>query len=76
METQTSAGKMGVTSIALFNLCAVLVLDSLTASASIGVSVIGWWIVTFIVFFIPYGLITSELGTTYPGDGGIYDWVK
>ena len=72
-ETQD---KMGVTSIALFTLCAVLVVDTLTASASIGVSSIGWWIVMMIFFVIPYGLITSELSTTYPGDGGIYDWVK
>lgn len=72
-ETQ---GKMGVMSIALFTLCAVLVVDTLTASASIGVSSIGWWVVMLIFFVIPYGLITSELSTTYPGDGGIYDWVK
>lgn len=72
-ETQ---GKMGVMSIALFTLCAVLVVDTLTASASIGVSSIGWWVVMLIFFVIPYGFITSELSTTYPGDGGIYDWVK
>lgn len=34
--------KMGITPIALFSLCAVLVVDTLTASASIGVSSIGW----------------------------------
>ena len=26
-------------------------------------------------FLLPYGLISAELGTTYIGDGGIYDWV-
>lgn len=69
-------GKMGVASIALFTLCAVLVVDTLTASASIGVSAIGWWVLMLIFFVIPYGLITSELSTAYPGEGGIYDWVK
>lgn len=63
-ETQ---GKMGVTGIALFTLCAVLVVDTLTASASIGVSAIGWWVLMLVFFVIPYGLITSELSTTYPG---------
>ncbi|WIH24619.1 APC family permease [Photobacterium damselae] len=67
---------MGPGNIALFCLCAVIVIDTLTASASIGVSSIGWWLVTLFVFVIPYGLITSELSTSYPGDGGIYDWVK
>lgn len=76
METAVSGNKMGVGKTALFSLCAVIVLDTLTAAAAMGPSAIGWWIVTFIVFVIPYGLITSELSTTYPGDGGIYDWVQ
>ena len=29
-----------------------------------------------ILFFIPYGLISAELGTTYPEQGGIYAWVR
>ncbi len=28
------------------------------------------------LFFIPYGLITAELGTTYPEQGGLYIWVR
>ncbi|MEZ9465114.1 amino acid permease, partial [Vibrio splendidus] len=59
-----------------FSLCAVLVVDTLTASASIGVSSIGWWLLILVVFVLPYGLITSELSSAYPGEGGIYDWVK
>ncbi|KAA8597738.1 Agmatine/putrescine antiporter associated with agmatine catabolism [Vibrio cyclitrophicus] len=68
--------KMGITPLALFSLCAVLVVDTLTASASIGVSSIGWWLLILVVFVLPYGLITSELSSAYPGEGGIYDWVK
>lgn len=68
--------KMGVGSVALFSLCAVIAVDTLCASAAIGVSSIGWWVATLIIFIIPYGLITSELSTTYPGEGGIYNWVK
>ncbi|PNH90153.1 APC family permease [Vibrio diazotrophicus] len=68
--------KMGVTPLALFSLCAVLVVDTLTASASIGVSSLGWWALILVVFVLPYGLITSELSSAYPGEGGIYDWVK
>ena len=74
--SNTATGKMGLTSLTLFSVCAVLVVDGLTASASIGPSSISWWIITLVLFVIPYGLISSELGTTYPGDGGIYDWVK
>ena len=75
MSTE-STGKMGLASLTLFSVCAVLVVDGLTASASIGPSSITWWLITLVLFVIPYGLISSELGTTYPGEGGIYDWVK
>ena len=29
-----------------------------------------------LTFLLPYGLISSELGTTYDSEGGIYDWVR
>jgi amino acid transporter len=60
----------------LFTVSAILLLDTLAASASIGVSSITWWILLGILFFIPYGLISAELGTTYPEQGGIYAWVR
>ena len=60
----------------LFTVCAILVMDTLTASAKIGASSISWWVITLVIFFIPYGLITAELGTTYPEQGGLYIWVK
>ena len=28
-----------------------------------------------VTFFVPYGMISSELGTTYKGEGGLYDWI-
>ncbi len=60
----------------LFTVCAILVIDTLAPSAAIGTSSISWWIITLLLFFIPYGLITAELGTTYPEQGGLYIWVK
>ena len=60
----------------LFTVCAIMVIDTLAASASIGASSITWWVITLVLFFIPYGLITAELGSTYPEEGGIYVWIK
>lgn len=60
----------------LFTVCAILIIDQLAASASIGVQSIFWWVLTLVLFFIPYGLITSELGSAYPEEGGIYAWVR
>jgi glutamate:GABA antiporter len=60
----------------LFTVCAILVIDTLASSASIGASSITWWIITLLLFFIPYGLITAEMGSTYPDQGGLYIWIK
>ncbi len=62
--------------LTLFTVCAILVIDQLSASASIGVQSIFWWVFTLVLFFIPYGLITSELGSSLPQEGGIYSWVR
>lgn len=60
----------------LFTVCAILVIDQLAASASIGVQSIFWWVFTLVLFFIPYGLITAEMGSALPQEGGIYSWVR
>ena len=44
--------------------------------AAIGNSQYFWWIFMMITFLLPYGLIAAELGTTYDGEGGIYDWIS
>ena len=62
--------------ITLFSVCAILVIDQLAASAAIGSSAIFWWVFTLVLFFIPYALISAELGTAYPEEGGIYAWVR
>lgn len=67
---------MGPLDVTLFTVSAILVVDQLTASASIGVSAIGWWVLTIVLFLVPSGLITAELATAYPEQGGIYAWVR
>lgn len=67
---------MGPLDVTLFTVSAMLVVDQLTASASIGTDTIGWWILAIVFFLVPYGLITAELATAYPEQGGIYVWIK
>jgi amino acid transporter len=62
--------------VTLFTVCAILVIDQLAASAAIGPSAIFWWVFTLIAFFVPYALISAELGSAYPEEGGIYAWVR
>ena len=68
--------KVNLTSTVLFTVCSILVLDTFVAPAIIGVSSITVWIISAIFFFIPYGLLSSELGASFPSDGGIVHWVE
>ncbi|WP_289628197.1 APC family permease [Listeria ilorinensis] len=60
----------------LMAVCVILVVESAAPAAAIGSSQFFWWIALLILFFLPYGMISAELGTTYDDEGGIYDWVK
>ena len=58
-------------------ICVVFVAEAAAPAAAIGNSQYFWWILLIITFLLPYGMIVSELGSTYPDDeGGVYDWVK
>lgn len=67
---------LNILDLILFTVCGIVVLDTVAASAAIGVQSITWWIISVILFFIPYGLVTAELGSSWPEEGGIYVWVK
>lgn len=57
-------------------ICVVFVAEAAAPVAAIGNSQYFWWIFLMLTFLLPYGLIASELGTTYDGEGGLYDWVR
>ena len=60
----------------LGTVCLTLVCESVMPAAAIGNTQYFWWILLLVGFCVPYGMITAELGTTYPSEGGMYDWVK
>jgi len=60
----------------LGTVCLTLVCESVMPTAAIGNTQYFWWILLLIGFCVPYGMITAELGTAYPSEGGMYDWVK
>jgi amino acid transporter len=74
--TPAFARVLGRADLLLFSVSAILTIDTLASAASMGVSWFGWWAVTMVVFFVPYGLITAELGAAWPGEGGLYVWVR
>ncbi|MBP2620705.1 APC family permease [Streptococcus panodentis] len=67
--------KFSLFSAVLSVICVVFVAEAAAPVAAIGNSQFFWWLFLLLAFLLPYGLISSELGTAYIGDGGIYDWV-
>jgi amino acid transporter len=72
----TFARVLGRADLLLFSVSAILTIDTLASAASLGVSWFTWWGITMVVFFVPYGLMTAELGAAWPGEGGVYVWVR
>ena len=59
-----------------FTVAAILALDTIGAVSSQGAQAIFWIVVSGITFLIPYGLLTAELGTAFPVEGAVYEWVR
>ena len=68
--------KFSFISVILSVICVVFVAEAAAPAAAIGNQQFFWWIFLIITFLLPYGLVVSELGTTYDDEGGLYDWVR
>jgi amino acid transporter len=60
----------------LFSVAAIMLLSQVPITAKEGPAVFFWTVLILALFFIPYGLMTAELGSAYADTGGIYSWVK
>jgi amino acid transporter len=67
---------LGLRDLVLFNLVAVLGLRWLATAAKSGPSAIALWLLAALFFFVPQGLVVTELSSRYPEEGGIYQWTK
>jgi amino acid transporter len=70
------ARRLGVRSLALISLAAVLSLRIFPSVAQDGWSSIAYYLLGAVFFFLPLALVTAELGTGWPKAGGLYAWVK
>jgi glutamate:GABA antiporter len=59
-----------------FLLCTLVGLDTLGAVANDGAQAFTWLAFLGVFFFVPYALLTAELGSTFHEEGGAYIWTK
>jgi len=77
MSTENSQRNMfRFKDIVLYCIAAILLVDQIALSASVGPYAVFWWCVTLVLFMLPNLLVTAEMGSTYPDQGGIYAWVR
>jgi len=67
---------LSVFSLVMINVIAVDSLRSLPISAAYGFSIVFYYLLAAILFFVPVALIAAELATAWPETGGLYVWVR
>jgi amino acid transporter len=62
--------------ILFFLICTLVGLDTLGAVSSYGAQAFVWLLFIAVFFFLPYAMLTAELGSTFREEGGSYVWTK
>jgi putative glutamate/gamma-aminobutyrate antiporter len=77
VQFDSSKGKtLSVFTLVMINVIAIDNLRSLTAGAIYGFTLVFFYLVAALLFFIPTILVTAELATGWPNTGGVYIWVR
>ena len=71
-----TAAKIGVMTLAIMNVAAVVSLRGLPAEAEYGLSSAFYYLFAAIVFLIPTSLVAAELAAMFSNkEGGVFRWV-
>ncbi len=68
--------KLGVFTLAMINVAAVLSMRNLTPMAEYGYAVIFYLTLSSVCFFIPSALVSAELASGWTKKGGVFLWVE
>lgn len=67
---------LSIFSLIMINIIAVDSLRTLPIGAEYGFSIVFFYLLAALIFFIPTALVAAELATGWPQTGGIYIWVR
>ena len=62
--------------LAMMNPALVVGLEGFPTMAEFGLSLVTWYLIFGLLYFIPVGLVAAELGVGFPREGGVYEWVR
>ncbi len=67
---------IGPRDLILFYIASVASMRIVALSTENGPSVLGLWVLGFVLFYVPQAFTTVELTSRHPEEGGIYIWVQ
>lgn len=67
---------LSVFGLVMINVIAIDSLRTLPMGAEYGFSLVFYYLVAALMFFLPVALVSAELATGWPETGGIYIWVR
>ncbi|MDR1437573.1 MAG: APC family permease [Puniceicoccales bacterium] len=67
---------LGVFSLMMINCAAIMSLRNLPLMSTYGLGMITFYFIATVAFFLPVALISAELASMIPEEGGIYAWVR
>lgn len=68
--------KLSLFALVMMNVAAIDSLRILPVSAEYGLSLIFFYVVAALLFFVPTALVSAELSTGWPETGAMYIWVR
>jgi amino acid transporter len=70
------ARTLGTLGLALVIISAMDSIRNLPTTATFGWSCIFFFAIAIVAYLVPVAFTSAELATTFPGDGGVYAWVR
>jgi glutamate:GABA antiporter len=68
--------ELGLFDLVMAQFLLVIVLDFFGTAAKAGSSHVAFWLVAFILFFIPLAMVVAHLNRLMPLEGGLYEWAR
>jgi len=68
--------ELGLFDLVLEQILLVIVLDFFGTAAKAGSSHVAFWLLSYILFFIPLAMVVAHLNRLMPLEGGLYEWAR
>ena len=76
LQGTTKKKSIGMLMLSMISVAAVLSVRNYPSMAAEGWQLITWYFVGSFLFLLPLALVSAELASAWPSEGGIYSWIE